>query len=379
MSTSLTDDQDALATTVTPSEILLIIFIHGFKGTDETFGEFPQRLQHVLSETVSNMRVESILFPAYETKGELNAAVIRFADWLTTLTVQRENELGGGAGSAKIVLCGHSMGGFLAADSLLEFVKTRPDQGSPLWPKIVACITFDTPFLGINPGVVKNSATKVAEHAKVATTVGSAIFGSVAGLGAKKAAETRAAPGASASTSSWGKWAPAAFAIGGALVAGATAGAAYYKRDDLNHGYSWLMDHIKYAGNIWDESGLRQRMDALVDAQEGHGVLFQNFYVLLPEAPPMHLTRRTFVVTPKRTSREWKCFVASNNTRASDEVEGHTSMFNAKMNDGYYDLGLRTAELIRQALHISQSAKSIEGIPSNEKEESKREEGTQVV
>lgn len=36
-----------------------------------------------------------------------NAAVIRFADWLTTLTVQRENELGGGAGSAKVVLCGH--------------------------------------------------------------------------------------------------------------------------------------------------------------------------------------------------------------------------------------------------------------------------------
>lgn len=38
-----------------------------------------------------------------------------------------------------------SMGGFLAADSALEFVKTRPDQEGPLWPKVIACITFDTP------------------------------------------------------------------------------------------------------------------------------------------------------------------------------------------------------------------------------------------
>lgn len=33
----------------------------------------------------------------------------RFADWLTTLTVEREdaNGCGGGAGKAKIILCGH--------------------------------------------------------------------------------------------------------------------------------------------------------------------------------------------------------------------------------------------------------------------------------
>lgn len=37
------------------------------------------------------------------------AAVERFADWLTTLTVNKEvaNGSGGGAGKARIVLCGH--------------------------------------------------------------------------------------------------------------------------------------------------------------------------------------------------------------------------------------------------------------------------------
>ena len=35
-----------------------------------------------------------------------NEAVVRFADWLTTITVQKEVTYGG-AGKANIVLCGH--------------------------------------------------------------------------------------------------------------------------------------------------------------------------------------------------------------------------------------------------------------------------------
>lgn len=95
-----------------PKDLILVVFIHGFKGTDTTFVDFPARLQHVLNETIENVVSECIVFPAYETKGELDAAVERFADWLTTLTVEREvaNGEGGGAGKAKIVLCGHRYG-----------------------------------------------------------------------------------------------------------------------------------------------------------------------------------------------------------------------------------------------------------------------------
>jgi hypothetical protein len=70
---------------------------------------------------------------------------------------------GGGSSRAKIVLCGHryvgsslseslaylllsqSMGGLLAADSIKEFIHTRPDIHAPLWPNIIACLAFDTP------------------------------------------------------------------------------------------------------------------------------------------------------------------------------------------------------------------------------------------
>ncbi|KAF7775923.1 hypothetical protein Agabi119p4_4316 [Agaricus bisporus var. burnettii] len=349
MNTRLGETEDSKSKEVDQG-LVLVIFIHGFKGTDETFGEFPKRLQHILSETIKNVQVESIIFPAYETKGELNEAVIRFADWLTTLTVERENKLGRGAGSAKIVLCGHSMGGFLAADSVLEFVKTLPDKDCPLWPNIIACVTFDTPFLGINPAVVKNGVTKATEYASTATTIGSAIF---AGLGAKKVADTRStSSNTSAATSSWGSWGSAALTFGGTLLAGAAVGGAYYQRNSLNQGFSSLMDHMKYVGNAWYEPGLRSRIDALVDAQENHHIIFHNFYVHLPESPPTHLTPRTFIVQPKRTSRAWKHFSAAKNKRASDEIQGHTTMFNGRANDGYYNLGLDTAKIIQQAAHV---------------------------
>jgi len=71
MTTELTksgqrDAASELALTKSVPESLLVVFIHGFKGTDQTFREFPKRLEHILSETISNVRVECLVFPAYE-------------------------------------------------------------------------------------------------------------------------------------------------------------------------------------------------------------------------------------------------------------------------------------------------------------------------
>ncbi|KAK0206358.1 hypothetical protein DFS33DRAFT_583819 [Desarmillaria ectypa] len=347
---------DGKAVTQTASDLLLLVFIHGFKGDDETFLQFPQRMQHVLSDTIPGCTVESIVFPVYETKGELNEAVVRFADWLTTLTVEREVASGGGAGKAKIVLCGHSMGGILAADTLREFVKTKPDQRAPLWPKIIACIAYDTPYLGLHPYVFKNSATKATEYASTARTVGSALLGSFAGFGAKKAADSKPAaestPPPPESKTSWSKWAPAAYAVGGAILAGAAAGGAYYKRNDLGVGYTWATDHMKYVRNLWDEPALRQRMDDLVDIEEQEGVVFRVFYTHLLPVPQVHPNARTFIVLPKKNARFAANFLQANNGVAPDELQAHTGMFSAKTNDGYYGLGLETAKVVREAVML---------------------------
>jgi len=61
--------------------------------------------------------------------------------------VSRAIEVGGergAAGAAKIVLCGHSMGGLVIADALLAIQKMQTDEG-PLWPRIIALLAFDTP------------------------------------------------------------------------------------------------------------------------------------------------------------------------------------------------------------------------------------------
>ncbi|KAF9268142.1 hypothetical protein L218DRAFT_918476 [Marasmius fiardii PR-910] len=345
----------------TGQDILLIIFIHGFKGDDQTFAQFPQRLQNILVDSLPNFRVESHIFPAYETRGELNEAVARFADWLTTLTVQKEAQYGG-AGKAKIVLCGHSMGGLLAADAVKEFVKTRPDNSAPIWPNIIACLAFDTPYFGLHPYVFKNSASKAAQYAETAKTVGSALFGSLAGFGAGKAATESSASTSPAGLitapsqeqTGWSKWAPAAYAVGGALFAGAAAGSAYYKRADLGLGYTWATDHLKYVGNLWDEDTSKKRVEFMIEVDETAGILFRTFYTFLPAVPLVQNLDRTFIIVPKGDPKIQSRFRRAENNTAADEIQAHVGMFAASTNDGYYKLGLETAGIIQESLASKQ-------------------------
>ena len=43
-------------------------------------------------------------------------------------------------------------------------------------------------------------------------------------------------------------------------------------------------------------------------------------------------------------------FIPAPNTLAADEIAAHTGMFTATTNSGYYALGLRTAEIIGEAI-----------------------------
>jgi len=87
-----------------------------------------------------------------------------------------------------------------------------------------------------------------------------------------------------------------------------------------------------------------------VDAEEKEGVLFRNFYTYLPPTPLLSSSERTFIGLPKKNARAERHFVLARNGLAVDEVEAHTGMFSGKTNDGYYDLGLQTAQVIREAV-----------------------------
>lgn len=186
------------------------------------------------------------------------------------------------------------MGGLLIADTVLAIADSRVEKTSPLWPRIIACIAFDTPYYGLHPFVFKNQTSKAITYAQgvhqLATGLG--IFGAASKSGSKsppapaakqdsKGVEqlaiipTTPASSFQASTNSpksgWAKWAPAAL---GAVVAGAAAGAAYYKKEELTSSVGWAGDHMKYVGNLWDKQALQRRVDSLVAVRKESGVIF---------------------------------------------------------------------------------------------------------
>ena len=133
----------------------------------------------------------------------------------------------------------------------------------------------------------KNTANQAAQYVTTATSVLSS-FKSWSGFGGAAAppvppkvppksptTATAVEEGELSGGSLWQKWAaPAALAMGGALLAGAAAGTAYYKRDDIGIGYTWVSDHLKYVGNLWNKDELEVRLHRLFAIEAQMGVLF---------------------------------------------------------------------------------------------------------
>ena len=135
-------------------------------------------------------------------------------------------------------------------------------------------------YLGLHPFIFKNGATKAFEYVNTAKQVASSfgLFSKSAPATSAKApvAAITAPPASPASSAPWAKWAvPAAYGVGGLLLSGAAAGAAYYKRDDLGMGYKWATDHMKYVGTLWDEEKLKKRVERLVEIENSLGVTFR--------------------------------------------------------------------------------------------------------
>ncbi|SPC60751.1 uncharacterized protein UHOD_01904 [Ustilago sp. UG-2017b] len=387
-------------------QLLLLVFIHGFKGSSETtFEDFPSRLTYNLQETYPGLHVKSVVYPTYDTRGSLAAAVDSFVEWLTEQTVKLESKpeidastgdivpdsgKGGGMGSVKIVLAGHSMGGLVAVDAALAIAQNSAEQQQripnekrsnlKLWPRVVGVLAFDTPYYGVHPGVFKHGINKYAAYLQTAQNIGTFLAPIGVGLAARWNSErqsqgptqasgsnnsTRATPSSSnsnsnnndaaASARASSNWRTALMATGAvALASGAAASAAYFNKDKINGAYGWVSDHLAFVSNLWDDNALRARLDRLVDQPQ---VLFHCYYTRLPAssraANPTNAGQardRTFIILPPRSARCAGSFEATDNIKATDEVDAHISMFSAKNNPRYFDLGLKTNGLIAMCL-----------------------------
>lgn len=309
--------------------------------------------------------------------------------------------------SVHVFLVGHSMGGIVAAETLLLLAAEQPippkvtldplssqtttgsvddsttnssrivQPGSFMFPHIQGILAFDTPFLGIAPGVVSYGAEG---HYKTATTAYNTVS-EVAGLfglgknngsnaNQKKESErplpssSQTAPATdAAATPSWQRWGRYAMFAGaaGAVAAGGAA-AMYSQRDRLTDGWGWVSSHLVFIGSLARPADLRQRVALMSKVQQERKIGCTNFYTSLGQNATslvetmnegktsfsqkiIRSKYRTFCTLPNdgedldaMSSNSGLRWVKAVNDQAKDEVKAHVSMFSPQQNPGFREL-----------------------------------------
>lgn len=262
--------------------------------------------------------------------------------------------------SVRTILIGHSMGGIVAAETVIHLTSDKPihvdttgqDVHSPslvslMFPYIQGVLAFDTPFLGISPGVVAHGAEGHYNTASAAFTQLSNLWGtnkggaSAASASSKTATTVKApagalpAPAAPANESAWGKWGRIAMYAGAGAALAATSAAAYVNRDNITQGFGWVSSHLEFVGCLARAEDLRRRVARLVRVADELDFDFANLYTRLGKAAgskkvagvagTVFGSQRTFCNLPNRMKAgTWREAV---NDDAVDETLAHMSEF----------------------------------------------------
>jgi hypothetical protein len=365
------------------------------QGGEDTFGQdyqFTEDLRAVVAQALPKLTVKVIVYPRYETRGDLHDCVSRFRDWLLEKVIDIEVANGTPSPtvdpSVRTILIGHSMGGIVAAETAIALTsdKVIPAGGSTaateetgpqkelyelMFPYIQGILAFDTPFLGISPGVVAHGAEG---HYATASQAISQLSGLTALWGGAKVAadaeraktkdgKSNAAPlpapntvqkdGAPAAAGGWGQWGKIAMYAGAAGAVAAGGAAAYYNRNQISEGWNWAFSHLEFVGTLAKKEDLRRRVAYMVRLNKELDMGFANLYTRLGNAAGSKEvsmvgtvlgTERTFCIVPKKEAAgEWDQAI---NDKATDETWAHMGMFTPKDNPGYNKLVKDGAALI---------------------------------
>ncbi|PHH60483.1 hypothetical protein CDD81_1614 [Ophiocordyceps australis] len=128
-----------------PRRTLLLVYIHGFYGNDESFRSFPAHVHALVRTLLADSHViHSKVYPRYKTYRAIQLARDRFSAWLEPHQ----------SPSTDVILVGHSMGGLLAAEVVLIPSRDAQSQQQQFKHRILGTISLDSPFLGLHPGIV---------------------------------------------------------------------------------------------------------------------------------------------------------------------------------------------------------------------------------
>lgn len=271
--------------------------------------------------------------------------------------------------SVRVILVGHSMGGIVAAETAIAISSEHPihntvDEDSPnkaatamppapnalMFPYIQGVLAFDTPFLGISPGVVAHGAeshyaaasTAIAQLSGLTSLWGGAKAAQASGKTQQPALPPAPSQGAdkerqqqqqqAASKGGWGKWGTIAMAAGAVSAVAAGGVAAYYNKEQITQGLNWATSHLEFVGCLARKEELRRRVGYMVRLNKELGVGFGNLYTRLGQSAGAKEVgmvgtvlgnERTFCVVPKRDQAgDWREAV---NNKAKDETGAHMS------------------------------------------------------
>ncbi|KAF5005904.1 hypothetical protein FDECE_7662 [Fusarium decemcellulare] len=375
---------------------LLLCFVHGFKGTDDSFYDFPYDLRKTVAKQLPDDKVESVIYPKYETTGELAQASEAFLAWLKEQVMEirkkkSENPWPPHDRDVGVVLVAHSMGGFVAADSLFLALNDRASNGSdddPLFPLIQGILTFDTPYNGLARSMFVYGAfsnyQKVNSVFNVMTALSAAAPAGLARLSAQRTAtSTVAATGGPR----WKTWQLVAVKTGtvGAIAAGGVAaymnreaimkgmrsvkninkesvvegyrqsmdalgqGLAYINRGNVGKSFAWLSDHFTFVGALLRQKELNRRLERM-GALKGVGI--HDFYCSLGEngywSGGYFVPERTFCAVPEESHSAHHLFSRCVMPRAGDEIEAHLNMFKPERHRGYEEMTDKSADLVKE-------------------------------
>ena len=351
-------------------------------------------LQHALPKVT----VLAITYPKFETRGDLAECVSRFKEWLQDKVIDLEVANGTPSPtvdpSVRTFLVGHSMGGIVAAETLLSIINEQPvnsqsnsqthstgslsDHSTLMFPYIQGILAFDTPYLGIAPGVVAHGAEKHWNTASSAYTAYTNLAGAF-GWGAKDTAPgavdaSRMLPAPSsagkvvsdansdaASAPLWQRYGRVAMFAGAAGAIAAGGAAAYMKKDQISEGLNWATSHLEFVGVLARPEEMRKRLEKIVALAKAHELGFTNLYTTLGHAVNTQNKEsnwtgkvagkdRTFCNLPKGELKN--LFLPAVNDKSTAETLAHMSMFEPKDNPGYYTLSETAKEkMIEWAEH----------------------------
>ena len=275
------------------------------------------------------------------------------------------------------------MGGIVAAETVIGLSSDKPiysEDGinkdetkssfnSLMFPYVQGVLSFDTPFLGISPGVVahgaeghyNSAAAAMSQLSALGTTLWGANSAASSSDNTKSAKPAAALPPAptkpkeeSKEESSWAKWGKMAMYAGAAGAVAAGGAAAWMNRETISSGWSWASSHLEFVGCLARAEELKKRVSYMGRLQEELDIGFTNVYTRLGIAASNKQVGmaetvlgkdRTFCVLPKKNAGggEWRQAI---NDEAKDEVSAHIGMFENKNNPGYERLLVDAAGII---------------------------------